>query len=158
MFKREKDKSRERTVETGTVSAPAPKAKGEVSTTLIGGGTVVSGVVRVNGSLRVDGEAEGQVFVTDNLVVGPSGVMKAELTVGSAVVAGRVKGRIRAKGRVELQRGSRLEGDVHAATFKIEDGAFFQGNCVMGEAVAAAAAEEAKTAAASGDKLRVVGR
>ena len=102
------------------------------STTIIGGGTHFNGVLRVNGSLRVDGEVEGQVQVTECLTVGATGVIKAELAVDSAVIAGRIKGRVWAKGKVVLQRGARLEGDVSASTFKIEDGAFFQGNCAMG--------------------------
>ena len=107
---------------------PAP----EKSTTIIGGGTHFNGVLRVNGSLRVDGEVEGQIQVTECLTVGSTGVLKAELAAETAIVAGRIKGRVWAKGKVVLQRGSRLEGDVNAATFKIEDGAFFQGNCAMG--------------------------
>ncbi|MBD3235828.1 MAG: hypothetical protein GF330_03915 [Candidatus Eisenbacteria bacterium] len=157
MFKRGKDKS-------DPAPAPAvseratPRPRKETSTTLIGGGTVVSGVIRVNGSLRVDGEAEGQVFVSDTLTVGPGGVVKAEVQTGTAAVAGRVKGRIRAQGRVELQKGSRLEGDVHAATFKIEDGAFFQGNCVMGEDAAEPNAPPVAAERSSSDSLRVVGK
>ena len=59
--------------------------------------------------------------------------MSAKISANSVIVAGRVKGRIWAKEKVVLQRGSRLEGDVHATVFKIEDGAFFQGNCAMGD-------------------------
>jgi cytoskeletal protein CcmA (bactofilin family) len=106
--------------------------------TLIGKGTHISGTVKVNGSLRVDGEIEGNLLVSGALVVGPSGVLTAEVQVQDATVAGRIKGKIVAKGRVELKKGSRLEGDVHAAVFRIEDGAFFQGNCTMGESPPAA--------------------
>ncbi|MCK4305115.1 MAG: polymer-forming cytoskeletal protein [Candidatus Eisenbacteria sp.] len=102
------------------------------TTTIIGSGTHFNGILRVNGSLRVDGEVEGQIQVTECLTVGSTGVLKAELATDSAVIAGRIKGRVWAKGKVVLQRGARLEGDVHAMTFKIEDGAFFQGNCAMG--------------------------
>lgn len=101
--------------------------------TLIGKGTHVNGTVKVNGSLRVDGEVEGHLMVSSGLVVGPSGSITAEVQVQDASVSGRIQGKIMAKGRVELRKGSRLEGDVHAAVFKIEDGAIFQGNCTMGE-------------------------
>ena len=157
MFKREKAKSSDSPA-AAPAERPSPRPRGEGSTTLIGSGTVISGVVRVNGSLRVDGEAEGQVFVSENLIVGPTGVLKAEVHVGTAAVAGRIKGRIRAKGRVELQKGSRLEGDVHSTTFKIEDGAFFQGNCVMGEDALAAESGVPSGGAATRDSLRVVGK
>ncbi len=105
----------------------------EKSTTIIGSGTCFNGVLRVNGSLRVDGEVEGQVQVTETITIGSGGVVKAEISSKSAIVGGRIKGRVWAKEKVFLQKGSRLEGDVHATVFKIEDGAFFQGNCAMGE-------------------------
>jgi cytoskeletal protein CcmA (bactofilin family) len=60
--------------------------------------------------------------------------VKADLDVGSANIAGRVEGRVYAKERVELQTASHLKGDVHAKSFVIQDGCFFQGNCSMGEA------------------------
>ena len=103
------------------------------NTTIISNGTVFNGVLRVNGCLHVDGEVEGQLQVTESVTVGSSGVVKAEISANSAIVAGRVKGRIWAKEKVVLQRGSRLEGDVHAAIFKIEDGAFFQGILRQGD-------------------------
>jgi cytoskeletal protein CcmA (bactofilin family) len=132
-----------------------PRGDDSGSTTIVGSGTSFNGVLKVNGALRVDGEVEGQVYVTQNLVVGAGGVLKAEIVTDSAVVTGRVIGRIQAKGKVELQKGSRLEGDVHAHSFQIEDGAFFQGNCAMGEA--AASAGRGKTAGGSGENLKVVG-
>jgi len=109
------------------------KLAGERSTTIIGNGAHFNGVLRINGSLRVDGEIEGQVQVSEDLTIGTTGVLKAEITSKSAHVSGRIKGSISAKGTVELKQGSRLEGDVYATSFKIEDGAFFQGNCSMGD-------------------------
>jgi len=124
MFKKE-----ERTIEVS-------RSDGAATTTIVGHGTRFNGVLKVEGSLRVEGELEGEVHVSQGLVVGTGGVIKAELAVDSAVIAGRVVGQLRAKGKVLLQRGSRMEGDVHASTFQIEDGAFFQGNCTMGEGAA----------------------
>jgi cytoskeletal protein CcmA (bactofilin family) len=126
MFKREE------------TSAPAPRGGGPTSTTVIGNGTSLNGVLRVNGALRVDGEVEGQIIVSQALTVGASGVIKADVATDSASIGGLIRGRVRARGKVVLLRGARLEGDVHANTFQIEDGAFFQGNCTMGEQAAGA--------------------
>ncbi len=134
---------------------PAPD-RNDRNTTIIGNGASINGVVRVNGSLRIDGEVEGQLQVTEVVTIGASGVVKAEIQANSAVVGGRIKGRIWAKEKVVLQRGSRLEGDVHAAVFKIEDGAFFQGNCAMGETGKGGAAD-APREAGQGRNLQVVG-
>jgi cytoskeletal protein CcmA (bactofilin family) len=132
-----------------------PRPDSSASTSIIGRGTTFNGVLRVNGSLRVDGEVEGQVFVAQGLVVGPDGVLKAELVVHSAAIAGRVVGRVRAKAKVELRKGGRLEGDVHAASFQIEDGAFFQGNCTMGGEAAEPSREGARPE--TPERLKVVG-
>jgi cytoskeletal protein CcmA (bactofilin family) len=133
-----------------------PRSDASAATSIIGRGTTFNGVLRVNGSLRVDGEVEGQVFVAQGLVVGPDGVMKAELVVNTAAIAGRVVGRVRAKGKVELRKGGRLEGDVHASSFQIEDGAFFQGNCTMGGETPESAREGARPETPA-ERLKVVG-
>lgn len=101
--------------------------------TIIGDGTVVTGEIKVDGDLRVEGEVDGSISVSNRVVVGKTGVVKADVDAGSAEIAGRVVGRVNAKERVVLAGGSRLEGDVQAHSFKIDDGAFFQGNCVMGD-------------------------
>ncbi len=100
---------------------------------ILGEGSSIKGNIRIEGSMRVDGDFEGNLTVTESLIVGKSGNVKAELEVGEAVVGGRVTGRIRASERVELQTGSRMEGDVYTQSFMIEDGVFFRGSCHMGK-------------------------
>jgi len=114
--------------EEGTVSAAVAGAN-----SILGEGSSFKGNIRIEGSMRVDGEFEGNITVTESLIVGKSGTVKAEVEAGEAVVAGRVVGRIRAGERVELQTGSRMEGDVHTQSFMIEDGVFFRGSCHMGK-------------------------
>lgn len=100
--------------------------------TVIGDGTRISGEIKVDGDIRVDGEIEGQLTVSGNVAVGRSGVVKADVESSNAEISGRVVGKIIARERVVLLGASRLEGDVQAQSFKIDEGAFFQGNCVMG--------------------------
>jgi cytoskeletal protein CcmA (bactofilin family) len=100
---------------------------------ILGEGSSFKGNVRIQGSMRVDGEFEGNLTVSESLIVGKSGTVKAEIEVGEGVVAGRVVGRLRASERVELQTGSRMEGDVFTKSFMIEDGVFFRGSCHMGK-------------------------
>lgn len=105
--------------------------------TVIGEGTHIEGSIRVHGSLRVDGEVEGGALITtDNLTVGAKGQIKSDLAVKQAIISGTVNGKIRAKERVELLAGAHVRGDVYAQSFKIEDGVYFHGTCVMGEAAA----------------------
>ncbi len=115
------------------VQSPSPTPTAQKLQTVVGDGTRINGEIKVDGDLRVDGEIEGMITVTGSVVVGKSGLVKADMEGGTAEIAGRVVGKISARDRVILLGGSRLEGDVQSQSLKIEDGAYFQGNCVMGD-------------------------
>jgi cytoskeletal protein CcmA (bactofilin family) len=106
----------------------------EVNTT-IGEGTILKGDVKVEGSIQVDGEFEGTIDAADTLVVGESGKVDGDATVANAVIGGRMYGNVFASGKIELQRGSQLLGDIKTRGLVIEDGVVFQGNCQMGDVV-----------------------
>lgn len=104
--------------------------------TVIGEGTLFTGTLRVEGSIIVHGEFEGTLTASESVIVGKSGSVRAGISARDATVAGKIKGKIVAKDRVELQTGARLEGDVFAKSFMIEEGVYFQGNCSMGDDLA----------------------
>ncbi len=101
--------------------------------TIIGEGTVLKGDVRVEGSIQVDGDFDGTIDATDTLVVGESGKVDGDATVANAVIGGKMYGNVFASGKIELQRGSQLLGDIKTRGLVIEDGVVFQGNCQMGD-------------------------
>jgi cytoskeletal protein CcmA (bactofilin family) len=125
--------------------------------TVIGEGARVQGTINVNGSLRIDGEIEGgHVVTSENLSVGAKGSIKGDLTVKQALISGTVVGKIRARERVELLAGAHVRGDVYAQSFKIEDGVFFHGTCIMGDPAASEleAASAAIKAAETGSNAK----
>jgi cytoskeletal protein CcmA (bactofilin family) len=85
----------------------------------------------VSGTLRIEGELEGDVLNCERLEVGEHGVMRADIEVKEAVVAGRVYGNIRALGVLEMKAGARIEGDVAAMSVIMEQGVHFTGRCTM---------------------------
>ena len=101
--------------------------------TIIGEGTILKGDVRVEGSIQVDGEFEGTIDAADTLVIGESGKVDGDVTVANAAIGGRMYGNVFASGKIELQRGSQLLGDIKTRGLVIEDGVVFQGNCQMGD-------------------------
>ena len=104
--------------------------------TIIGKGTVIEGTVKVQSSLRLDGRINGQVLTTDSLIVGQSGEIEGEVRVKNAVVGGLIKGQIFASGKVILEARSVVNGEVKTAKLAINDGARFEGHCVMSEEAA----------------------
>jgi len=121
--------------EPSVVEEPRPaKGKGTAeSATHIAPGARFQGELKVNGSVQVFGSIDGSVAAQGDVEVGAEGSLKADLSGRNITIAGTVKGKIFAQERVLLVQGSHVEGDIHAQSLKIEDGVFFQGNCVMGE-------------------------
>jgi cytoskeletal protein CcmA (bactofilin family) len=99
---------------------------------ILGKGCKFKGTVDVEGTLRIDAEFEGVVNCPDTLVVGKTGVVKADINVKNAVIGGKVIGNIKASNKIELQSGSHIEGDIHTHRLVIDEGVFFEGSCKMG--------------------------
>src|SRR5437660_10930401 len=99
--------------------------------TLIGVGSNFRGTVMVAGTLRIEGELEGDILNCERLEIGEHGVMRADIEVKEALIEGRVIGNIRALGTIELKAGARVEGDVWALSVVMEPGVFFTGRCTM---------------------------
>lgn len=101
--------------------------------TIIGKGTVIEGTIKIQSSLRLDGKVIGHVLTTDSLIVGKDGEIEGEMRVKNAVIGGLVKGQIFASGKVVLEARSVVTGEVKTAKLAINDGAKFEGHCVMTE-------------------------
>ncbi len=103
----------------------------EMINSVIGQGSVLKGTAEIQGSIRIDGEVEGELAVSEAIVVGKSGVLRADIRAKTVVVGGKILGNVSAGKRIELEAGSHLEGDVTTSCLVIAEGVFFQGNCRM---------------------------
>jgi cytoskeletal protein CcmA (bactofilin family) len=99
--------------------------------TVVGLGSSFRGTLMVSGTLRIDGEFEGDILNCERLEIGEHGTMRADIEVKQAQIMGRVHGNIRALGTVEMKSGARMEGDVAALSVVMEPGVFFTGRCTM---------------------------
>ena len=99
--------------------------------TVVGVGSTFRGTLMVVGTLRIEGEFEGDVLNCDRREIGEHGIIRADIEVKTAEVLGKVYGSIRALGVVELRAGAHVEGDVAAASVVMEPGVFFTGRCTM---------------------------
>ena len=109
--------------------------------TVIGQSITVSGKLTGDEDLTVRGRVEGELTLSKTLIVEPSGVVKADVTVKNAVVSGVVVGNIAASESVELTREGRMVGDIRAPRVIIVDGASFRGRVDMGNAEPGKASE-----------------
>ena len=102
---------------------------GEV--TIVGQGAKLEGTVVSAGSLRIDGQVKGQINADGDVTLSPQSQVEADIRAQNVQVAGRFKGSIVVKGRAEIARGGRVEGNLTSKTLVVEEGAVFQGQSIM---------------------------
>jgi cytoskeletal protein CcmA (bactofilin family) len=88
----------------------------------------LEGTLRFRGWLRIEGAVVGEL-VGDNLVVGPTGRVKADLSIGQLVVEGQVEGTVRASQAVEIRQRGQLRGEIETPSLFIDRGVTFEGRC-----------------------------
>lgn len=90
----------------------------------------IEGDLYFEDTFRLDGNLVGKVSSAGDLIVGQESTVEGEIRVRQLLVSGTVRGTIQAE-RVEIATGARVEADVETPALLIEDGAHFQGRCVM---------------------------
>jgi len=118
---------------TTTMPNPTSSELGSAqpATTLLGKGSEFEGKLSFEGTVRVDGKLTGEIFTDDVLIVGEGAEVNAEVTVGSIVIQGTVRGNITAKRSVEIHSPGRVKGNINTPSLFIEKGVVFDGQCQM---------------------------
>ncbi|HAF07764.1 MAG: polymer-forming cytoskeletal protein [bacterium] len=98
---------------------------------IIGEGTHISGKIFVPGSMRVDGQIDGEMTVSEMLTVGKSGNLKGTINTKDAVIGGIVDGKLVVKNRIELQKTAKVNIDLVCKYLIVEEGVVFDGTCSM---------------------------
>jgi len=93
--------------------------------------TEFNGELSFQESLRIDGVLKGKVLNGQNLIIGETGEVDADIVVRHISINGRVKGNVTAKDRAEIFANGRFSGKLVTPKLVIEEGAFFQGTCQM---------------------------
>lgn len=102
---------------------------------IIGPDASMRGNYNSKNSVHVDGEIYGNLTCEESVIVGEKGMIRGNLAGRTILVGGKIKGNITASERVELQMTSHVEGDISTPRLLIEEGAVYEGNCQMEDAV-----------------------
>jgi cytoskeletal protein CcmA (bactofilin family) len=99
---------------------------------IIGPGMKVVGDCDTDGAIRVEGAVQGNIRAGKAVVVGKDGVVDGDIFTQDAVLAGTVKGVVRADSRLEVQATCRVEGEIIASRMQLDEGAMLNGTVQMG--------------------------
>ena len=100
---------------------------------LISNGTEITGDVRSQGDIRIDGVLIGNLTTKGKVVVGSTGKVKGEVSCKNSEVSGIIEGKINVSQLLTLKTASTINGDIITNKLSIEPGARFTGNCNMSD-------------------------
>jgi cytoskeletal protein CcmA (bactofilin family) len=100
---------------------------------LISNGTDITGDIKSNGDIRIDGSLTGNLNTRGKVVIGPTGKVKGEVICKNSEVSGLVEGKISVGQLLILKASSRIQGDIVTSKLAIEPGARFSGTCNMSD-------------------------
>ena len=90
---------------------------------LLGRNSILCGNLQTKGASRIDGHFKGIIVSENDVLIGPNGVIEANIFGENVTVAGNVTGNIVARGTLEI-----LNGDIKAGSLVVEPGAVLRGN------------------------------
>jgi cytoskeletal protein CcmA (bactofilin family) len=108
------------------------KIKSSKIDTLVGQGVEVTGDIKFQGGLHLDGVINGNVSSADNaegavLVISDQGCVKGDVYVAYAVINGEVVGNVYASEKLELSSNARISGNVEYNLLEMASGAEING-------------------------------
>jgi cytoskeletal protein CcmA (bactofilin family) len=98
---------------------------------LISNGTDISGDIKSNGDIRIDGSLKGNLITKGKVVIGPTGKINGEIICKNSEVSGIIEGKITVSQLLNIKASSKIFGDIVTSKLAIEPGARFTGNCNM---------------------------
>ncbi|MBP7552301.1 MAG: polymer-forming cytoskeletal protein [Spirochaetes bacterium] len=97
--------------------------------TILGKNSVFNGKLNFKDSLKINGSFIGEINAEGLLVIGEGAIIQANISAGSVVVSGTIKGDVTALEKVEMLPTGRVYGNIKARKVKISDGVVFNGRC-----------------------------
>lgn len=101
------------------------------SSTVISAGAEVTGTLRGEGIIQVEGTVAGEIDLKGAVIITPTGLVKGPVTADVIRIAGRIEGVVCARERLLLQKTGSLEGDMTTPALEVEDGGRLNGRSTM---------------------------
>ncbi len=98
---------------------------------LIAHGTSVTGDIKSDSGIRIDGQLNGKMNIKGKVVIGNPGKIDGDIICKQIEVSGFVNGNIQAAELVSLKSSAKINGEIVTRKLAIEPGAVFTGSCRM---------------------------
>ncbi|HET7035361.1 MAG TPA: polymer-forming cytoskeletal protein [Thermomicrobiaceae bacterium] len=103
----------------------------DANTSVIAANAHWNGTLKSEGSVHIHGKADGELHSNNDVFVAEGAEVDAQLFADNVIVAGVVRGKIEARGRLELLPQGHVAGDVRAPKLIVHEGARLSGQLKM---------------------------
>lgn len=119
--------------EMDNLESTAPREGNEEINAFVGKGVSFKGVISYNGTVRIDGNLDGEIHTEGILLVGEDAVLNAKITAGTVVCKGKITGDISAREKVKLRAPAVVNAGLKAPLISMEEGVVFNGTLEMSQ-------------------------
>ena len=103
------------------------ESNNEIVRSALSKGTIIQGKLSFDTPVSIDGKLSGELFSSETVIIGKSGIVDAQINVRSLVVYGKVTGNIKATEKTLILNGAEINGTLQTASLSVEQGAVL--NC-----------------------------
>lgn len=96
----------------------------------IGANSSFKGDIKTKGTIRIDGNMEGNVD-SDWLIVGEKGILKGDVRANGVIVGGKIEGMVTAREIIEIKGKGEISGDINTPKLSVSEGAILNGKATM---------------------------
>ena len=98
---------------------------------IIGEGSIFEGRFYVNGPVLIEGKFQGEIRTDDQVVIGPTGKVKTDITARKVTVSGTIIGNISASEEVNLLSTGKVLGNIRTPKINVEPGVITSGKVTI---------------------------
>ena len=98
--------------------------------TILGNGSAISGDIKVNGFVRIDGDIDGNLETDGNVIIGEHARIRGDVKAKSIIIGGIILGNIHALESAKVLSQAAVIGDIISHKVQIDDQALFHGHCI----------------------------
>ncbi len=100
---------------------------------VISQGTFIEGKFKTSEDVRLDGTITGEVTTEKKLVIGETGKVNGTVICHDSVIKGKIEGELTVTGLLHLMNSANIKGKIKAKKMIVDEGAEYNGECIIGE-------------------------
>lgn len=108
-----------------------PSFNPEHINTILGEESELKGSLHSQGSLRIEGNFEGEIICQGEVYIGKSSKTKANIFAKRLIIAGELTGNVETTTGLKITTSGKLYGEIKGDRLIVEEGGIYKGNVNM---------------------------